>query len=240
MKLTSSGFLFRVAYLVTDNHNAGNKTKELALRYGIEYFPWDYKRFLTRHSQPGAQTRNDYFKAITKVLMSARPPIDCVVLANFDLIVPRSFIDAFGDRVLSLHQDNHRTHDGKVVYTGINPVHDLILKGERGMASVVHIVTPAVDQGQALAHSQAVSVDLYGTSLSELKTDKIRFDEVVARNRERLELAGDVEVYPKVVQAIALGRFARDRSGNYYFDGKKIPVEGLGVEELTRGAGGEI
>lgn len=106
-------------------------------------------------------------------------------------------------------------HDGKRVYTGAHAVADAMRAGERYIYSSTHMITTEVDGGPILMISQPREV------LADRSHDE---------NQNRLKEYGDWVIFPKTLEYLAQGRFARDESKVMHFDGSPIP-KGLRLEK---------
>jgi folate-dependent phosphoribosylglycinamide formyltransferase PurN len=116
--------------------------------------------------------------------------------------------------------DLTRMLNGKRWFTGDKAVAKALLAGERSLRSTTHILTPDVDMGPILMLSAALEVKLdQGTKLFDEETRT----RVASEHQSRLKQAGDWVIFPKTLEYIALGRYAKDENGLLHFDGKPIP-----------------
>ncbi len=185
---------------------------------------------------------------ITLNLLSAHG-IDCVALAGDEYVKTSVICNTI--LTVNVHPGDLRAkydsgkNAGKPKYTGLGwiPSAKAILAGEKEVRTSVHIVTDKLDCGPVLAVSapQLVpeisaleKIALMGgkKSLGELidcvKTmpdvaGKIPLVSIAKDCQERLKVNGDWVIFPKVLQYIAEGRYARDEKGSMYFDKEPIP-----------------
>ncbi len=97
--------------------------------------------------------------------------------------------------------------NGKRVYTGDCAVVDAMNAGEAYIHASTHLVTTEVDGGSILMISKPV---------------KVLTNQSPEENQNRLKEQGDWVIFPKTLEYIAQGRFARDQEGLLYFDNKPI------------------
>jgi folate-dependent phosphoribosylglycinamide formyltransferase PurN len=229
---------YRISAVFTDNNNEGNNARKIAGSFGVEFFLEDYKRFCEKQGSTDEKVREEYFRRIGKIMTALLRPIDCIVLAGFMMRIPKTpLLEKYDGRVLNVHPGDFavRTVDGKVKYTGSHAVRKAILDRALELRSTVHLVTPDVDQGPALVRSPPVQVVLPdGVALSNLMEDPVLADKVAEQNQSRLKKVGDLLIYPKALELMADGRFGRDKEGNIYLDGKRIPIGGVDVRDLAR------
>jgi folate-dependent phosphoribosylglycinamide formyltransferase PurN len=143
------------------------------------------------------------------------------------------------------------SRDGKRRYTGLGwvPSAKAILNGEPTVYTSVHVVTPGLDEGPLLAVSAPQDVPdkiraagreaLLGeaTGLGKIMkyvrehpdeddgTLAAKFPIYGAASdcQERLKINGDWVVFPRVVDWIAQGRYAKDEDGALHLDNEPIP-----------------
>lgn len=109
---------------------------------------------------------------------------------------------------------------GKRKYRGDKAVRKAILAGERELRATTHLITEEVDGGPVLMVSAPLSVELpphFYPCDSELVTM------VAEQHQARLKEVGDWVIFPRTLQYLAGGRFAKDEAGLLHFDGRPIP-----------------
>ncbi len=109
---------------------------------------------------------------------------------------------------------------GQRRFTGDHAVREAILAGEKWIRSSTHLVEPVVDGGRILMISEPLEVVL------EEKWDLSRKEDLEmaeSSNQQRLKEKGDWVVFPRTLEDLALGRFAVDEDGLFYYDGIAIP-----------------
>jgi hypothetical protein len=99
-------------------------------------------------------------------------------------------------------------------------VRDAILAGERTISSTTHVIEPVVDGGQILMISPPMEVVLK----PEWDLNRVEdLEEAEAFNQERLKARGDWVIFPRTLEDLAKGKFARDAEGRLYYEGNPIP-----------------
>jgi folate-dependent phosphoribosylglycinamide formyltransferase PurN len=105
-------------------------------------------------------------------------------------------------------------------FVGDHAVRDALAAGEKTIASSTHIIEPVVDGGRLLMISPPMAVMLEPQwDLS----DAVDLARAEAVNQERLKEQGDWVVFPRTLEALARGDFARDEAGALYYRGSPIP-----------------
>lgn len=107
--------------------------------------------------------------------------------------------------------------DGKPKYRGGHAVADAIHAGESVLRASTHLMNLEVDCGGVLMISNPIPVNPEMT---------------VEANQDFLKTEGDWKIFPKTLEYIANGRYARDETGTLHFDGKPIP-HGIRIDEIT-------
>jgi len=110
--------------------------------------------------------------------------------------------------------------DGRRKFVGDHAVRDAIVAGERTIASTTHIIEPEVDEGQILMISSAMKVVLKPEWDLGKSAD---LERVEAFNQERLKEHGDWIIFPRTLEDLARGKFARDEDDNLYYEEKPVP-----------------
>ncbi|MGA1875616.1 MAG: phosphoribosylglycinamide formyltransferase [bacterium] len=113
-------------------------------------------------------------------------------------------------------------------YVGAQAVQDAILAGESSLRSTTHIIESQIDGGPLLMISPPLPVNPKD-SLDPNKPEMIR--SIVNHYQERLKEAGDWIIFPRTLQYLAEGRYARDEGGRLFFDGQPIPC-GLKLDQI--------
>ncbi len=122
--------------------------------------------------------------------------IDYVILAGFDQVLTKSFVDNFPFRILNIHPAYDLQLFGGSNMVGSKVHESVIASGARYSGCSVHLVTSAVDQGPIISKKR-VSV-LHGDTA----------DSLAARILEQEHL-----VYPEAVQLLVDGRVIVSDSG---------------------------
>ena len=95
------------------------------------------------------------FYDLTTVRLLSRLNAELVVLCGYRHVLTTPMLDAFGHRVINIHDsDLTRLDDqGRPCYPGLHSTRDAIAAGEGETRSTVHIVVPEVDAGPPLLRS---------------------------------------------------------------------------------------
>jgi folate-dependent phosphoribosylglycinamide formyltransferase PurN len=178
--------------------------------------------------------------------------IEAVALAGYDYIVTGAICNNFVTVNVHPGDLRVRKEDGRRKYVGLAwvPSAKAILDGQNEVYTSVHLVTPELDGGPLLAVSAPQPVPDEVKSLEDravllggansIRTiqkfirgyhcvsdeDLYKFMPIVKHAKdcqERLKVNGDWIEFPDVITNIALGRYARDKKGNMYFDNKPVP-----------------
>lgn len=188
------------------------------------------------------------YDTVAVKLLSAHG-VDCVALAGDEYVKS----PVFSNTILTVNvhpgylpaRYTSGKNKGKPKYTGLGwiPSAKAILAGEKEVRTSVHVVTSELDCGPVLSVSAPQPVPeisllekiaLMGgkKSLNEIidctKTmpdlaGKIPLVANAKDCQERLKVHGDWVIFPRTLQYIAEGRFAKDEKGNLYFDKEPIP-----------------
>lgn len=106
--------------------------------------------------------------------------------------------------------------DGWPIFTGDDAVKLTIEAGERYIRASTHILRPRKDCGPLLMRSKRMELD---------------YDTTPKDNQDALKKVGDLVIFPKTLEFIALGRFGMDEDGKVCFDGEPVP-NGLNLEDI--------
>jgi len=110
--------------------------------------------------------------------------------------------------------------DGKRKFKGEKTVFKAIQAQEKEIRSTTHIVDPKIDNGEILMISSPIEVKLEdGFDVSNDETIKF----LAKHFQDRLKKFGDHVIFPRTMEYIADGRFAKDEKDNLYFDDNPIP-----------------
>ncbi len=176
--------------------------------------------------------------------------VGCIALAGYDWVTRAALCNTF--LTVNVHPGDLRVKgaNGKPKYRGLAwvPSAKAILAGEDEVHTSVHVVTPELDGGPVLAFSGAQQVPLEAriedrrkllgnaTSLKEI-SDFVKAHPDVAKSalyelfpiyrhavdcQQRLKENGDWVVYPRVLRAIAEGKYSVEGKLVHY-EGKPIP-----------------
>ncbi len=204
---------FHVAVILSDNHKSN--ASGIGANFGIPAFIYDLESFCSHRGKPlkDMTAREEYERECLKVLNE----FECAVAAYAGYM--RKATSAFVNSFLGVNVHpadlTLRNPDGKPRYRGEHVVRDALQAGEKTIKSTTHIVAEKVDCGSILMVSEPLDVKY------PIPGDVI--DRIANYYQDALKAKGDWVIFPKTLEYIADGRFARDEKGNLYFDGKPIP-----------------
>ncbi len=203
---------FHVPIIFSDNHLS--KANEIGARFGLPVFIYDLDGFCNRRgtSTKDMGTREEYERECMKGLNEFE--CDVAAYAGYMRKATSVFVNAFLG--VNVHPaDLTIIKDGKPKYRGDHAVRDAIKECEEEIRSTTHIVTGEVDCGPVLMLSQPLEITY--PIAEEI------IDEMAGHYQNALKEKGDWEIFPRTLEYIADGRFARDATGKLYFDEKAIP-----------------
>ena len=105
---------------------------------------------------------------------------------------------------------------------------DQVAAGEKFLAATTHLIEPECDMGKIFMVSKPVPVEL--PPGADLK-DQLQLKKTADLNQDRLKQEGDWIIFPRTIEEIARGNFARDERGRFYYRGKEIP-HGVRLQDL--------
>ena len=217
--------LYIVAAISTDRPDS--KAGEIGKEYGIPVVINDIKEFYRSRNKPrkDMETRAEYDAQTVRAL--SRFDIDVAAYAGYMNIATKPLIEAYLGINVHPADLSIRNPDWRRRYTGHKAVLDAIAQGETHLRSSVHIVTPGVDEGAILMRSSPIEVNISATE----RRLPDGLESAAERMQNALKERGDWIIFPKTLLLIAQGRFAKDGSGNIYFDHRPVPY-GITPEEL--------
>jgi phosphoribosylglycinamide formyltransferase 1 len=231
--------IYEVKLIFTDNPDS--KARIIGAEFGIPVITSDIMEFYRAHGLTDKRdlTLRPEFDAKTVSMISGYE-IDCVALAGYMSVVTGPLLERFDGRIINVHPADLRVKDGmKRRYTGDRAVGKAIKLGETSLRSTVHIVRPEVDNGEILAVSAPMTVELPADVTPEVLSDpanKESLRRIADEHQERLKRRGDWVIYPRALELLSQGRFGFDENGLLYFDEKPIPG-GVVIEETEASDG---
>lgn len=241
-----SGLAFEPVVIVTDAPET-SRAAALGREFGVPVAALDIKAFYRSRGEEAIalttprrrEIREEWTDELRRLMAPYR--VDFAVLAGF---VPLTNLT---DDLpcLNVHPgDLTIERDGRRLLAGLHfrPVEQAILAGFPTLRSSVILAQPyrgsgaaEMDSGPVLGVSRPMAVDLEGHPLEELARicaarqhgpfhDELR--RIAVANLERLKVAGDHVVLPRVTADFAAGRFGVDEEGRLCFlrDGKWLVV----------------
>ena len=235
---------YHVAALVTDAPEE-SRAREIAAVSGLPLVEHDIRNFYREHGEESTrldsprrcELRELWSDQLYEKIMAYAPEFACfagfIPLSNIASRIP----------CLNVHPGDLTRCDSedRRLYAGLHvlPVEKAILNGEKSLRSSVILVQPysgsgekEMDAGPVLGVSSPLDVDTKGIPLEKLCTmknarqkggkccDELR--QMALEHIDRLKIAGDHVVFPRVVAEFAAGAYAVDGNGELYYRGEKV------------------
>ncbi len=244
VKLIENQGAYEISMIFTDNPKS--KATEISLKYKIPLISDDIREFYeASHLPMNDMEHRKIYDMPTRIFLEVKN-IPTIALAGYDWVVTDVLLDRL---CVNIHPGDLRVfkENGKRKYIGLGwiPSAKAILAGEENVYTSCHLVTPGLDEGPLLMVSAPQRVImpagvrredlLEGKTLKEIikNPEGHYLVDLAKEHQERLKVNGDWLVYPLVLKLIAEGRYARDKEGKLFFDGKPIP-NGLNYEEAQK------
>ncbi len=219
LKENRGGSPYHLAVIFSNRHDSNAAL--IGYDHDVPVISRDERGFAQVRGRKFSELREEFDNETLNMLA----PYDCRVaaLGGYGLFVSRVILEQM--LTINVHPaDLSIEKNGKRVYTGNKAVRLQLIAGEPFLRSTMHIVDELEDHGPMLMRSAPLNVQ-YPISNNIL-------DVMAGLYQEALKTIADWVIYPKTLEFIADGRYARDRQGNLYFDGRQIP-DGVMVEELA-------
>lgn len=216
--------IYRVVVIFTDTFDS--RASEIGRDFDIPVICRDLKGFYRQQakSRYDLKVREEFDAETVKALSPFE--VKAAAYAGYMSIVTRPLIEAFLG--VNVHPaDLSQEAEGKRKYTGAQAVRLAIMAGERSLRSTTHLIEPQVDGGRLLMISNPLPVVIKNSVIPENEEEIQRLAHYY---QERLKEVGDWVIFPRTIQAIAEGRYAFDKQGMIYFDGRAVPY-GVPYEE---------
>ena len=130
-------------------------------------------------------TKDAQHAAMLRLLVDS--DIELVVLARYMQVVPPSFVEAFGDRIINIH------HSFLPAFAGAKPYHQAFAKGVKLIGATAHYVTAELDEGPIIA--QQTEPVTHRDAVADMVRTGRDLERVVLARAVRLHLAGKVLVH---------------------------------------------
>ena len=158
--------------MVVSNHT---DAKPFAAQLGVPF----------HHMPVSPDTKDAQHAAMLRLLVDS--DIELVVLARYMQVVPPSFVEAFGDRIINIH------HSFLPAFAGAKPYHQAFAKGVKLIGATAHYVTAELDEGPIIA--QQTEPVTHRDAVADMVRSGRDLDRVVLARAVRLHLAGKVRVH---------------------------------------------
>jgi len=205
---------------------------------GIPIETLDYRGF--------HRNREGYFEEVGRILEQYDP--DLIALSGFMLIIPKSFVERYSDRILNVHPADlgimtgpnidrlyvgnlspsevvilMRDNQLKRKFVGDNAVYDAVMVGEESVNSTIHIVRPGTDTGPIIVQSREFLVDI---------PPDMSVKEYSGELQNEMKWAGDGPAYLKTLEFLAMQRLGMGEDGlTIFLDGNPLSYMGYQLTE---------
>jgi folate-dependent phosphoribosylglycinamide formyltransferase PurN len=170
-------------------------------------------------------SRREYDQHAASLLAPHRP--DLVVLSGWLWVLTESFLDAYPDRVINIHDSDLMIPGpcGRPFYRGLRSTRDAVANGEPETRSTVHVVTEDVDVGPLLVRSWGFPVHPLVEEARDWKAEDIISAYAYAQ-REWMMRSSWGRLLERAIEHYARGEV-------HILDGKAVVAGTLGPEELA-------
>lgn len=210
--------IFEVAVIFTDRLDS--KATEIGRAYDLPVVTRDLPGWLKRNGVERCDlaAREEFDRETVDALR--RFKAKTALYGGYMSIASPTLIEAYTGVNVHPSDLSIKTPDGGRRFVGAHAVRDAIAAGERTIRSSTHLVIEEVDMGPLLMISKPLTVEV--PQGADLENPEV-LDRVTDRNQERLKEAGDWEIFPRTVEAIARGDFKRDKNGGLYYRNEPVP-----------------
>jgi len=207
--------------------NPESKAESIGQKYDLPAIVNDRKEFFRESGKKGNEARILFDEFAADIFQ--KKGIDVVALAGYNWFVTETIFCRF--LTVNVHPGDLRPLDGngeRKYAGGIGhvPIMNAIINGKNELRSTVHIVNEIPDGGDILMVSDPVPVllpeDMDCEKLGINGNQKI-FEEVAKTHQQRLKELGDWTIFPRTLELLAEGRYARSEDDSLYFDNAQIP-----------------
>jgi len=211
-KTAGAGSPYHVAVIFSDTPKSN--ANEIGSIFGIPVLTYDLESFCAKRGLPvrNMAARYEYEEQCMKALEGFNCPV--AAFAGYMRKASGVFLNSF--LAINVHPADLtiKGPDGKPKYRGDHAVLDALKAGEKEIRATTHIAEKEVDCGRILMISKPVIVTHKPSEITP---------EIADEYQEKLKEVGDWDIFPRTLQHIAEGRFARDGKDELYFDGRFIP-----------------
>jgi folate-dependent phosphoribosylglycinamide formyltransferase PurN len=212
-----------VVFIFSDRGDGCCEGEKIALENGLPYFSFDIRVFHATKSLKrsvrtveGLAARRDYDRVAAKLVRAFE--VDVIALGGY-----MSYTTL--QQCVNVHPADLSIclPDGRRKFVGDHAVRDAILSGESELRASTLWTDEGVDTGPLLMVSESVPVEIKEPPQKMFESDKERFLALVDEHQNRLKEKGDWKIFPRTIEMIAQGRFARDNEDRVYVDGLPVP-----------------
>ncbi len=210
---------FEVSVIFTDNGDS--RATAIGREYDLPVIVHDIRGFYRRRGLPRTDlsVRADFDALTLKALSPFQTPV--LIYAGYMSIVTENVIRSFTG--VNVHPgDLSVMQSGRRRWTGAHAVRDAVLAGEKTIRATTHLVTLEVDSGPLLMLSDPLAVETPDDT--DWKDDPAAVRRVEEHNQERLKEAGDWTIFPRTIEDLARGLFARDERDRMYYNHRLCPI----------------
>lgn len=202
---------FHVAAIFTNRYDS--KAPQIGHYFDIPVLMRDDRGFSRAREKKLNEVREEFDYETVKALCPYRCRV--AALGGYMLFTSRFIYDYFLSVNVHPADLSIVNSAGERRYTGDKAVKLALEAHESELRSTTHILDDKPDHGPILMISDALPV--------KYPINETPIDRVADAYQNRLKERGDWVIFPKTLEYIADGRYAKDSSGKLYFDGKAIP-----------------
>jgi formyltetrahydrofolate deformylase len=158
--------------LIISNHP---DAKKIAANFKIKFYQF----------KAGGQNKQETEKKIIALLKKEK--IDLIVLARYQQILSRDFVDTFANRIINIH------HSFLPAFVGENPYGQAYRRGVKIIGATSHYVIEELDAGPII--EQDTAIISHRDSLDDLKMKGCDLEKIVLGRAVRLHLDRKILVY---------------------------------------------
>lgn len=211
-----------VVAIFTDN--AASKAVEIGRDHDLPVLMHDIERFYARRGMrktmhgEGAALRVEFDAKTVKALGPYAAAV--AAYAGYMSAASEILVDTFLGVNVHPADLTKKREDGRPIFTGDKAVLRALRAGAAELRASTHLIAREVDQGPVLMVSAPLPV---------VRDESKPLEQLADEHQSRLKEVGDWRIFPRTLQYLAEGRFARDEAGLLHFDGQPIP-DGLREE----------
>jgi phosphoribosylglycinamide formyltransferase-1 len=217
---------FEVVAIFSDTEKSN--AVAIGREYGVSSYIRSFKEF--KAQRPG-QDKWDIRRAYDQQTVELLKPTGATVAAygGYMLVATEPLVKGFLGVNVHPADLSILNEQGRRKYVGDHAVRDAIAAGEKGLRATTHIIESEVDQGKILMMSSELPVDIP----DEFEQESLEYiaASIADAHQSKLKEVGDWVVFPRTIQYLAEGRYAKDPNGVLHLNGRAIP-KGIRMEDI--------